>query len=246
MSLIATKLEQSLGIKKRYRKPKAPPVFGPGRPDAYKLSGGKRVPSVTTITGRFKDSAGLIRWSYNQGLEGKPWVEETRDAAGHVGHLVHDRVQKRFQGQEVSEPFEDPDSISAADASEAAFNAWKGSVDFHLLETEQPLVSEKYGFGGTFDMLALVFGVLYLIDLKTGNRVYVEHLIQLAAYRQLLRERDGRRAPRHAMAIRLDKETGQPKVTEFPSEALDLGWEYFRLCRRLYGLDASLRKMVDT
>lgn len=35
----------------------------------YRNKDGKRVPSVTTVLGRFKDSGGLIKWAYNQGRE---------------------------------------------------------------------------------------------------------------------------------------------------------------------------------
>jgi len=35
----------------------------------YRTKDGKRVPSVTTIIGRFKDSGALIKWGYSQGRE---------------------------------------------------------------------------------------------------------------------------------------------------------------------------------
>ena len=35
----------------------------------YRNKAGQRVPSVTTVLGRFKDSGGLIKWAYNQGRE---------------------------------------------------------------------------------------------------------------------------------------------------------------------------------
>jgi len=33
----------------------------------YRLKNGMKVPSVTTIIGRFKDFSALIRWAYNRG-----------------------------------------------------------------------------------------------------------------------------------------------------------------------------------
>jgi hypothetical protein len=40
-------------------------------PVIYKDHRGNRLPSVTTIIGRFKDSGGLLYWANQQGLEGK-------------------------------------------------------------------------------------------------------------------------------------------------------------------------------
>ena len=39
----------------------------------YKNITGDKVPSVTTILGRFKDSGGLIRWSNAEGLKGNKY-----------------------------------------------------------------------------------------------------------------------------------------------------------------------------
>jgi hypothetical protein len=40
-------------------------------PVIYKDHRGNRLPSVTTIIGRFKESGGLLYWANQQGLEGK-------------------------------------------------------------------------------------------------------------------------------------------------------------------------------
>ena len=42
-------------------------IRGGGRPDAYRGADGKKLPSVTTVLSRFKESGGLIRWAYGQG-----------------------------------------------------------------------------------------------------------------------------------------------------------------------------------
>ncbi len=37
----------------------------------YRDADGKRIPGVTTIIGRFKESGALIRWAYGRGRDGE-------------------------------------------------------------------------------------------------------------------------------------------------------------------------------
>ena len=39
------------------------------------------------------------------------------------------------------------------------------------------------GYGGTYDLLMMIDGELWLIDIKTGKGLYPEFALQLAAYR---------------------------------------------------------------
>lgn len=247
MTSLARKLEESLEPKpkRRQRKHTAPPILGPGRPDKYLLSDGKtRVPSVTTITGRFKNAAGLINWAWKEGAEGRSLTEK-RDAAGDAGTIAHQWIQDDIGGRERTEfAYTEPELLEQAARAVEGWHAWAKEVDLVVVETEVPLVSEKLNLGGTPDGIVYVKGEKMIPDWKTGNRIYSEVVIQLAAYRQMLRERDGRSAPRSGVALRLDKETGEPTATLFPPEALDLGWEYFRRAREMYGLDQSLEKLV--
>ena len=64
---------------------------GGGRPTAYRLEDGTRVPGVTTITNKFKDSGGLIHWAWQCGIDGVDYRAK-RDEAGDVGHLAHAAV----------------------------------------------------------------------------------------------------------------------------------------------------------
>jgi hypothetical protein len=60
--------------------------------------GGKRVPSVTTIISRFKDSGGLIHWAWQQGMDGLDY-RETRDKAALAGHLAHYLMELDARGK---------------------------------------------------------------------------------------------------------------------------------------------------
>ena len=141
----------------------------------YHLADGKtRVPSVTTILSRFKDSGPLIHWAWTCGKEGKDYRAE-RDAAANSGTLAHEAVEAWIKGQ----PYELTDEKAVK--SYGAFLEWADQTQLKVTHTEIPLVSEKYRFGGTLDAM-MIRGKRSLGDWKTSNGVYPEYLCQIAAY----------------------------------------------------------------
>ena len=55
----------------------------------------KKLPSVTTIIGRFKNAIGLIIWSNQLGLKGLNYFDELKKA-GDTGTSLHDLAVKLF------------------------------------------------------------------------------------------------------------------------------------------------------
>jgi hypothetical protein len=231
---------------------------GTGRPTkGYFTEDGKRVPSVTTITGRFKDSGGLIHWAWQQGIDGINY-RESRDKAADAGSFCHRWIEDWIHGRESNfEPVweTDDDTIVQARTGFSAFQEWADSVELEVLETEFPLVSETYKFGGTPDALALVAGKPKLLDWKSSNAVYVEYVAQVAAYRQLIRERatdlhwadilgNYPHAPDSALLLRIGKEHADFHLHSYPSSVLDLGWEYFQHALSMFSLDKELKKVA--
>jgi hypothetical protein len=221
---------------------------GGGRPQSYKTADGKRVPGVTTIVGRFKDSGGLIHWAWQQGIDGKNY-RETRDNAADAGGIAHDMIEADILGKPTPEfPQANPEHIVLASKALEAFCTWRDQVKLEILETEVPLISEAFRFGGTFDALALVAGKVVLLDWKTSNGVYGDYIAQVAAYRQLLRERALREpsapVPEGAQLLRFGKEFGDFHAHYYPSEVLDKGWRFFELGREMYDIDAIIKKVA--
>src|SRR3990167_1835908 len=66
--------------------------------DGYRLKDGTRVPSVTTVIGRFKESGALIHWAWEQGAAGKDY-RETRDSAADSGTKAHTLVEQWIRGE---------------------------------------------------------------------------------------------------------------------------------------------------
>lgn len=69
-----------------------------------------------------------------------------------------------------------------------AFLKWIKQTRFELSVTEESLVSNTYGFGGTLDCTGWLNDTLILLDWKTSKRIYVDYLLQIAAYTILWNE----------------------------------------------------------
>lgn len=146
----------------------------------YRTKDGKRVPGVTTIISKFKDSGGLIHWAWDLGMQGIDY-RERRDKAADSGTLAHAMVEAYIRGGSADVTGVPDDVLSKATKAYEAFLEWSNGSKLQPKETELALVSEKYRFGGCLDSM-LVNGKLSLGDWKTSNDVYDEYLVQLAGY----------------------------------------------------------------
>lgn len=158
-----------------------------GRPkEGYRLADGTEAPGVTTITGRFKEANGLIAWAHRLGKEGLDWRAE-RDAAGDVGTLAHDLIERFLAGAEVMDaiPGAQPEAIAAACQRFLHWRNWYRQSNPTVVASEVSLVSEAHRFGGTLDAVVEMGGEYIIADWKTGKGIYPETLLQLAAYKLL-------------------------------------------------------------
>jgi hypothetical protein len=100
-----------------------------------------------------------------------------RDSAAEVGDLVHAAVEAAATGRPR------PAVPDHAAGYVAALDRFLADHTPGFLAAEQTVYSRRYGYAGTFDLLATLPGHgLVLVDVKTGNRVYPEVCLQLAAY----------------------------------------------------------------
>ena len=154
----------------------------------YKNEDGRRVPSVTTIISRFKDSGGLLYWANTAGLNGLT-LEEARKPAATAGTLAHDMVEAHLNGKAAELSGYREDILEKAQAAFSVYLTWQRQTLLTVQHTEVPLVSETHQFGGRLDAIGKdVNDNLVLIDWKTSNSVYGDYLLQLAAYALLWEE----------------------------------------------------------
>ena len=199
----------------------------------YKVEGIK-VPSVTTILGRYKNSPGLIIWSNKLGLEGKSYHAEL-NKAGDIGTALHELAELHIKGDYYELP---EDSIVQECFNK--FKDWWSEQNYEVNFTEKSFCCRKYKYGGTADLL--VNGDT-IIDFKTSKAVYDDHLVQMSAYRYMIEEQDGIEINKGILA-RFGKETDDFEIREFSKSDLNKGFKYFKVLREAFDLDKQVSKLT--
>lgn len=217
-----------------------------GRPYVgYKIDG-VRVPGVTTILSRFKDSGGLIHWAWEQGRDGKDY-RETRDAAANAGTCAHDMVECDIRGTEFDAKPYDEKMLERATGAFGAYKEWKTQTQLEVVQAEVSLLSQSLKYGGTIDAL-MVQGKLALGDWKTSNHVYLDYLIQLAAYKMLWEENHPDQPITGGFhLLRFSKQEHPEDPVSFSHHYwsdLKIAERQFILLREAYENDKRLKKMV--
>ncbi len=155
----------------------------------YKNAKGERVSGVTTIiSGNLGWNKGaLMYWSWSEGMAKRDF-RKTRDKAADAGTVGHYLIDCHVKGVTADVKNVAPEILGLAETCFLNFLEWADLFQFQAVATEVHLVSEKYQYGATPDCIAMVRVKRALLDWKTGNGVYADHLIQLAAYRQAWEE----------------------------------------------------------
>jgi hypothetical protein len=160
---------------------------------------GREFPSVTAVLNGGVPKPFLARWAAKAAAEyaishldhlrllppgqairevkQAPWT--TRDTAADLGDLLHAAVEAHATGRpRIQLP-------SQAEPYLVGFDRFLADHTPVFLAAEQTVYSRRYGYAGTFDLLATFPGHrdwgLTLVDVKTGNRIYPEVCL-LAAY----------------------------------------------------------------
>lgn len=209
----------------------------------YFNAAGQRVPGTTTVIGRFKESGALIYWAYNRGKEGLE-LYESRDKAAELGTLVHEMVEAYIR---KDDPLVLTVNLSEEDLRKAmsafqAFEEWFTGNKFVVLAQEIQLVSEKYQHGGTPDAIARDGkDRICLLDWKTSDGVYVDHLAQLGSYKILWNENNpDMQLTGGSHLCRFAKQYGDFAHHYYPD--LSDAQRLFILLREAYDLDKNLKK----
>ncbi len=213
-------------------------------PKAGYFIDGQKVPSVTTILSSFKESGGLIHWAWKLGMEGKDY-REVRDTAADAGTCAHDMMDCWIHGRIFEAVKYQPAILTLADPAFHAFIEWAQGAKFQVTETEVPLISKRYRFGGTRDAI-LVNGKRSVGDWKTSNSIYPEYLCQLAAY-AILDEEAGNTIDGGFHLLRFSKQEKPEDPIHFSHHywsQLDTAKAAFLLMRDLYDKMTDLKRMA--
>ena len=207
---------------------------------------GEKVPGVTTILSRFKESGALLYRAWDQGRQGKDF-RDTKQAAADAGTLAHDMVEHDIYGQAFDLTGYDEATIKKAQGAYRAYQAWKQQTNLTIAEAEVPLVSKIHRFGGTLDAI-LVQGQLALGDWKTSNRIHSDYVLQLAAYQILWEENFCERPIGGGFhLLRFSKAQDDSDSVSFSHHywsRLDVAKEQFLLLLEAYKLDKRVKALV--
>jgi hypothetical protein len=141
-----------------------------------------------------------MEWAFGCGVAGIDY-KALRDEAGKVGTEAHRLIAE--DGKEQPAPVTDI-QVKGREAYENYCN-WKVAYSPQPELSEISLVSEEYGFGGTFDLLCTINDSPTLVDFKTSKQIIEQTVeMQLHAYRILCRKvRYGDGMPVQGMVVRI-------------------------------------------
>ena len=205
--------------------------------DARKLG---LLPSVSTIIGLLS-KAGLDTWKQQQvllaaltlprmeGEEESVWLSRvmqdskaTGREAAERGTAIHAIIQSFFEQVYMPEKPPYVDGVVQALETQYGSQLWLSERSF----------GHPLGYGGKCDLMAKNG---FVVDFKTKETdlekvdVYIEHEMQLAAYREGLGLGNAK-----AAIVFVNGKTNQVKLIEVPEERLQLAWECFQHLLRVY------------
>ncbi len=204
----------------------------------YRLGDGTVVPGVTTIVGLL-NKPHLVAWANRMGLQGIDTTAYTAAAAG-AGTCAHEMIQAMVGGPEVDFSKYTGEEIEAAQNAADKFREWLQNHDMQTHLIEEQIVSERYRVGGTIDWYGELDGKMTLVDIKTSGNIYAEHVIQVAAYAQILKDEDY--PVEDVRILRFSREDDDDhRDMSLSGRLLEAGFKVFLHLREVYDLQKEIK-----
>jgi len=108
----------------------------------------------------------------------RQWHSDTARKAADLGTAAHDWMEGYIYG--VEQPMPEHEKVKA---SVEKFLNWRAAHQVEWIEAEWSVTDGKVG--GKIDVLARVDGVVRVLDLKTGNGIWPEQVIQVGKYHSM-------------------------------------------------------------
>lgn len=142
-----------------------------------------------------------------------------RDASADKGTIIHDVASQYILfklGKIKKLPVvpKDPEIKNAY----LAFRDWETTHNVKFIATEQLVYSKKYGFVGTLDCIAIVDGEFSLVDFKSGNGSYWDHVLQVSGY-GIAYEEDNVKKFENNWIVRFGRDTAEFQAKSFKTAA---------------------------
>lgn len=182
-----------------------------------------------------------MSWAANEAKEGRDY-RQTRDRAATTGTIAHALIEAFLNGTDVDISAYPADLLDLAKPSFDAFMAWYGNHQIEVIAQECKHVSKVARFGGCFDALITLDGVMTLADWKSSKDIYGSMVAQVGAYYHLIKENYPRsRWPRQAVIVRAGKD-GEMRTVTLGISDLIFGWNVFQAALVVF----NARERLDT
>jgi hypothetical protein len=195
--------------------------------------------------------------------EAKTAHKDKLEDAGAVGHIAHawieEYVNRCIAGTSCLD-LEFPSEERASKSCQASLD-WMVRHQIRWLQTERKVYSRKHKYAGTMDGLCIANSCddpkccrtqftdrLTVADWKTSNQIYIEFILQTAAYRQAYQEEFGVSID-GIFVVRLGKEDAKFEAWSLDAELAEIGWDCFvkalDLVRAMMVLETAVEEMKD-
>lgn len=169
-------------------------------------------------------------------------VKSPRDyakQAADVGTICHAAIEAHIKHGEFPGEI-DPRALKGFDN----YLQWLSMVHFEPLTMETPLVSERYQFGTTIDIMGLVVGKRSIVEIKTSNDLYSEYLIQVAAQKVVWEEVHPDQPIESISILKVGKESASFNHYWISPDNLEPAFEAFKDLRNLHEKKKILSKLI--
>ncbi len=197
----------------------------------YTTKDGEVVPSVTTVIGNvlgFNKNI-LINWTKSLAFRGQDADKVKKDSAT-IGTSAHYLIECKIRNEKFDK--EELKKLTKEQLIQVT-NAYKGWKKWEeewkpdeYLYTEISLVSEKYKFGGTVDIVVKKDDKIYILDNKTSNSLHMEMIVQLGAYKILFEEHHTEKINQCGI-IKIEKKKPEYSLNLVPNQSLKSGQKIF-------------------
>ena len=198
---------------------------------------GQRLPSVTTILTALANE-GVTAWKLRVGLAEASRI--SKDATDY-GTSLHALVETVNRGKRTSLSFEQRVIVQP-------YVDWLDTHVEHVIGVEKLLVSRRYGFAGTTDVVVVMKGDTdaTIVDLKSSKTDLGQHewALQTAAY-ALATAEDGIDAQRRIIVRMPRAEPGALYIHEFDPDELVIDQRAFLAVLRVFKWQQA-QKLIHT
>ena len=152
------------------------------------------VPSVTWIASHYPKGVGFYKWLADKGWDE---AEAIKEAAGDKGSKVHQGICDLIDGKtiKIDSKFTNNDTGVSEELKPEEYECLMSFVDWfnktkpEIVDREFNIFNEELNYAGTVDLLCRIEGKLTIVDFKTSKGVWMEHKLQISAYRKALEKK---------------------------------------------------------